>query len=596
MNAFKITQWSDFHRSFDDEHMRRDVDELVARVTKQEPPEALLDRSQWIQLTKNWAEEWPILFESLLLKKVLADPNLFQDQKRWADQTHWAARIWSRITEPKATWPTDNLLGRYKRWHPLEKDPSQSLDEDDACMIVRNISDRMKSSYEVPFPAVSGNREWSALITARVTRLGKPQSADASSEDVFLAKLPKIVLAPWSEYYPVSEYFDSLTASLNRLKEIASETRFLLELQTPPTLDPADAVLVEDYSSDLSEILAVLLMDHPDPYLKPFVATGSNSAKLDEIGVVGDLETKWLEVERYAKARREQVSFLIPQSNYVALFSHGEESGVIKRITPFVETISATDYVANLREFVKKRLSYGYEKLGTFLQHEDVKLKPHPSRDSTPDAFELEDIEELTVIAKSAAIDPQVSTFADAGLMSVVLPFNNDPRRAANHVAAKVLECENPRFKPLILPIYGDDYSKTAWSYDLFDELARRIATTSGTIDVPNPKKIAMPTETDMIPRQAARNLIAHHQPRVLLILHDRRSIDVSYDQPDLDRVKELWSFLKAKARDVTAILIASDWHHFKCLVELGLAQDQSQAAASVEESPGKPDREQSRN
>ena len=590
MSVFKITKWSDFQRFFDDQHMRRDVDELVARVTEHAPSQDLLDRSQWIQLTKKWAVEWPILFESLLLKKVLADPKLIQDQ------TRWAARIWSQVTEPKGTWPTDNLLGDYKRWHPLEKNPSESLDENDAKMIVRNIYVRMESRYEVPFPVVSDNRELSALITARVTRLGKPQSADASSEDVFLAGLPTIVLAPWSEYYPVSDYFNNLTNSLSRLKGNASETRFLLELQTPPAFDPADAVVVEENSSDLSAILAVMLMDQPDPYLKPFVATGDNSANLGQIGHVGDVEEKWLQVERYAKARREQVSFLIPPSNYETLFGKGAKLGAIDPVTPFVETISVPENVANLFAFVKDKLSDEYENFDTFLKGKGVKLEAFSIRDSTPDAFEVEDIEELTAIAKSAAEDPHVSTFADAGLMSVVLPFNNDPRRAANHVAAKVLECENPRFKPLILPIYGDDYSKTAWSYDLFDELARRIATTSGTIDVPNPKKIAMPTETDMIPRQAARNLIAHHQPRVLLILHDRRSIDVSYDQPDLDRVKELWSFLKAKARDVTAILIASDWHHFQCLVELGLAQVPPQAAASVEESPGKPDREQSRN
>jgi hypothetical protein len=554
---------------------RQSLTRILSKILAEDPSNVVLDRENWMQsAAKKWGDEangWEVpacyltVVESWLLSKIREDIEFTRvDTRR-------AATLWSSLAA-RDVWQDPDPRRRFFRWFPVKRpdlSAAAGLTEDDAVTLIRAIEAQAGPSYSLPFPVYNEQTGREFLITCELTRL------KCGLE--LLPKDQRFVLAPWSYYLLHASNVEKFNDSIDMWEQIDPTARFIIDLVAPGELAWAsDTVLVEGNSLDLALLLAALSVAEKPSYFLPFFPTGKIMKAEGRLTVipVRDIEEKWNAVKDYARHQRERVRFLVPAGtkDRIGYESYMEDD-------QWVETVEAKEDVAALLEQVRRGFSDGCDALRLLL-NEHGEIREEPPTEAQPYAFEADDIAELNGFAREAKSAPRLRDVKNSTLKTVVLSFNNDPVRAARHLAWNVAD---QNLIPLILPLYRHENTAVRFFRDPIDELAQRVAQAGGSIDKNGDQdRSSTADEIDLIPQQAARNLLADQQPRVLLIIHDRRSLEVDYGQAHSDDVKRIWSTLRRVAGNMRAVLIASDFHHFKQLVELGLAAESAKPMTSA--------------
>jgi hypothetical protein len=547
------------------------LQDLLDELLRDElPPDLKLpDRGQWVEAADQWRnldnpwispDRFLTILESWMLDKVRQDRALNNPE------TRRAARLWCTFAPPRP-WQGVAFRDLDHRWYPLDRDGQRPLTVDDAVALVQAIEDRRGVAYALPFPVVNPGKCTSFLIECWVSRLEFQPEDDPSP-------CARVVVAPWSEFLVQGSNIDNLDRALSACRGadgkplLEPDTRFLLEFGKLAGAAQPDSVLVDGDSLDLAILMAAWAALR-QPALLPVVATGLIDPSTGNIGRVDSILEKWESVVAYA-TNRELVFFIGPRGTREEVRNPDGH----KRVR--TEEVETPD---DLLKLIGERLSDGCEGYRRLLDERGAIVEVSDDGEVSAgqlDTFDAGDVKSLNAFAATALRAQQLKV---KGRLPVeALPFGNDPRRAAQHVARAVLASEGDqegKVIPLLFPLHVEDDARPkgrgrgASDEDLVWHLRQGVRDAQVAPHVPQ----ADATEAaDLIKEVAIRNLLVDFHHRLLLIIYDQRSGELKYGDHDKQRIKGILARLRQRVPKAQAVLIASDWHHLLWLADVGVA------------------------
>jgi hypothetical protein len=473
------------------------------------------------------------------------------------------ATAWAHVVEvaswrPPIASDSNSSIGSidtYGRWFPEATSPGRSISADDAVRNIQAVHLRMGATYELPFPVVGALSHVHGVILSRVTRL-KP--------DPSLEALPKLVLAPWSEYLLHPTNMEALGARIGhpetrRILELPLDDHYLLDLVAPPKAAPVARGHVEGNSLDLAVLLAGYASSTDWPSLRPLVSTGELHIENSSVEIVdvGDLSKKWQAVRTYAEARHEKVILLVPKG---ASTSYGTSDWV--EIKNFPET------VVELRKELGTSLSDGCDAYRQYLDQLDA-IEPG-SEEGSPEAssFLEADIEALDSACRLVSGSEPLDCETSNRLSVHIIPFGNDTRQAALHVAHGIAKNAVPLLLSLEAAnaVFGSMDAKA-----VTETLLAQIKAGLKLLQEDNSAGRSAQTKDSLIADDALRNLVLFTSTRVVYLLYGGRSLTNSYIE---GRIPAMIASLRRHSPKASALVLASDLHHASWLATLGLVKD----------------------
>jgi hypothetical protein len=529
-------------------------------------PEPLPSRDDWNKAAGPWIapDRYLTVLESWMLTSVRRD---LEPKK----ETQQAARLWASLASP-VPWNGIASHDLHYRWHPIEPGANDRFSENDAVVLVRAIEALRGASYAVPFPVVKRLDGEPFLIECRVSLLMLDE-ADKSN-------FKPVVLAPWSEFLPRPENIERLAEALSECGKIVSEQRFLLEFSKLKRATSPDSVTIIGNSLDLAIVLAAHAA-REQPVLLPIVSTGT----IKKAGAIVPvyIGKKWLCVQEYAERSEQVVLFVLP-SGMEAPALHGSK---------WVKIVHAPENVADLPAWIRDRLSDGCDHYRTHfsgLRAIDAVSDDAESPATELTTFDPGDVTSLDVLG-GIAMRSQVLR-AGEPLPVQALPFGNDPRQAARHVArvlihptrvsqeedlaSQVTALDRARedvVVPLLFPLYADEKVRPEDRGTVVEELVWHLR--QGLLDtqvLPDRPPAPVAGKVNLIREDVLHNLLVHFHNRLLFLIYDRSSLELDYELDDKKRVEGLLDGLRKYAPGAQAVFIASDWHHYAWLKAMGVA------------------------